>query len=125
MIADLMKTLADEGSAHSKLVVLGITNAGQALISFGKDLTNRVEVIPFEANPENKVAELIAKGEAALSVNINIRDDIVGEAQGSFYLAQMLAYYTCLRAGVLKTAVPRCETAESFEPDLFTSRLTL
>ena len=49
-LADLMKTLADEGAAHSKLVVLGIPNAGQSLILFGKDLANRIEVIPFEAN---------------------------------------------------------------------------
>jgi hypothetical protein len=58
-IADLMKTLADEGAAHSKLIVLGITNAGQSLISFGKDLANRIEMIPFEANPEYKVHELL------------------------------------------------------------------
>ena len=29
-LADLMKTLADEGAAHSKLIVLGIPNAGQS-----------------------------------------------------------------------------------------------
>ena len=40
-IADIMKTLADEGAAHSKLVVLGITNAGQSLISFGKMSSGR------------------------------------------------------------------------------------
>ena len=47
-LADLMKTLADEGSAHSKIIVIGIPNAGQSLISFGKDLANRLEIIPFE-----------------------------------------------------------------------------
>ena len=64
-IADLMKTLADEGASHSKVVVLGITNAGQSLIAFGKDLANRIEVIPFEANPEHKIEELLQKGEHA------------------------------------------------------------
>jgi hypothetical protein len=53
-IADLMKTLADEGASHSKLIVLGITNAGSSLLSFGKDLTNRIEIIRLEANPEEK-----------------------------------------------------------------------
>jgi hypothetical protein len=115
MIADLMKTLADEAGSHSKLVVLGITNAGQSLISFGKDLANRIEIIPFEANPEYKVVELIEKGEAVLAVRLNVRDDIIREAQGSFYLAQMLAYNTCLRANILKTAEPPVQTAESFE----------
>ena len=114
-IADLMKTLADEGAAHSKLVVLGITNAGQSLIAFGKDLANRIEVIPFEANPEHKVDELITKGEQALNISINVRDEIVTDAQGSFYLAQMLAYHTCIRAGILMTATTKSTTAESYE----------
>jgi hypothetical protein len=114
-IADLMKTLADEGAAHSKLVVLGITNAGQSLISFGKDLANRIEIIPFEANPEFKVAELVSLGERALNVSINVRDEIIKDAQGSFYLAQMLAYHTCIRAGILKTAQTKALTAESYE----------
>jgi hypothetical protein len=114
-IANLMKTLADEGSAHSKIVVLGITNAGQSLISFGKDLANRIEVIPFEANPENKVEELLAKGEHALNITINVADEIAKDAQGSFYLAQMLAYHACIRAGVLKTESPKRTTKESYE----------
>ena len=114
-IADLMKTLADEGAAHSKIVVLGITNAGQSLISFGKDLANRIEVIPFEANPEYKVEELLAKGERALNITINVADEIARDAQGSFYLAQMLAYHACIRAGVLKTESPKRTTEESYE----------
>lgn len=114
-IADLMKTLADEGAAHSKIIVLGITNAGQSLISFGKDLANRIEVIPFEANPEHKVEELLKKGEHALNISINVVGEIAKDAQGSFYLAQMLAYHACIRAGVLKTANPACTTAESYE----------
>lgn len=114
-IADLMKTLADEGAQHSKLIVLGITNAGRSLIAFGKDLANRIEVIPFEANPEHKVDELITKGEAALNVAINIRDEIIAAAQGSFYIAQMLAYHTCIRSNVLSTATPKAVTTESYE----------
>lgn len=114
-VADLMKTLADEGAAHSKLIVLGITNAGQSLILFGKDLANRIEVIPFEANPEHKIDELIAKGEQELNVSINIRDDIIKAAQGSFYIAQMLAYHTCIRAKVLKKEAVKTDTAESYE----------
>jgi len=114
-IADLMKTLADEGASHSKIVVLGITNAGQSLISFGKDLANRIEVIPFEANPEYKVEELLAKGELALNVTINVAADIAKDVQGSFYLAQMLAYHACIRAKVLKAQDHRRTTEESYE----------
>jgi hypothetical protein len=114
-IADLMKTLADESAAHSKLVVLGITNAGQSLVAFGKDLANRIEVIPFEANPQFKIEQLLRKGEAALNININILDEIAKAAQGSFYIAQMLAYHTCLRSDILDERSEKCTTAESFE----------
>ena len=114
-IADLMKTLADEGASHSKVVVLGITNAGQSLISFGKDLANRIEIIPFKGPPEYKVEELLEKGERALHISLNIRAEIVGGSQGSFYLAQMLAYHTCIRSGVLKTADPAFTTSESYK----------
>lgn len=114
-IADLMKTLADESATHSKLVVLGITNAGQSLILFGKDLANRIEVIPFEANPQHKIEELITKGEAALNIAMNIRGEIVSAAQGSFYIAQMLAYHTCIRSNILSTAEPKAITTESYE----------
>lgn len=114
-IADLMKTLADESAVHSKLVVLGINNAGQSLISFGKDLSSRIEVIPFEANPEHKIEELVAKGEAALNISINIRDEIIAAAQGSFYIAQMLAYHTCIRSNILCASSLARSTSESYE----------
>lgn len=114
-LADLMKTLADEGASHSKIIVLGIPNAGQSLISFGKDLANRIEIIKFEANPEHKINELLEKGERALNVTLNIKDEIVSAAQGSFYIAQMLAYHTCLRSNVLKTDLIGATTSESYE----------
>ena len=114
-LADLMKTLADEGSAHSKIIVIGIPNAGQSLISFGKDLANRLEIIPFESNPENKIAELLKKGEDALQISINIKDEIIAAAQGSFYIAQMLAYHTCIRAGITQTCATHATTQESYE----------
>ena len=114
-IADLMKTLADESAVHSKLIVLGITNAGQSLVAFGKDLANRIEVIPFEANPQFKIEQLLHQGEDALNVDINITEDIAKAAQGSFYIAQMLAYHTCLRSNILEEGTYRRATSESYE----------
>ncbi|WP_433925276.1 hypothetical protein [Stenotrophomonas nematodicola] len=114
-IADLMKALADEGATHSKLIVIGIPNVGQSLIAFGRDLANRIEVIKFEANPEYKVLELLEKGEVALNVKLNIRDEIVRAAQGSFYVAQILAHVTCIKSKVFRRQANLVETAESFE----------
>jgi hypothetical protein len=60
------------------------------------------------------VAELLRLGEDALNVVINIKDDIVAEAHGSFYLAQMLAFNTCIEAGVMSTQDQVVETKASF-----------
>jgi len=114
-LADLMKILADCGAMDSKLIVVGINKAGERLISFGVDLANRIEIIPVESNPEHKIRELIAQGEEVLNVDINVRDEIIREAHGSFYLAQMLAYYTCLKAEVLEACEIKRTTEESFE----------
>lgn len=114
-LADLMKTLADNAAGDSKLVVVGINKAGERLVSFGRDLANRIEVIPFESNPDYKVRELMQLGEATLNVEINVSEEIIDDSQGSFYLAQMLAYNTCLKAGVLATSDARVTTQESYE----------
>lgn len=116
-IADLMKVLADEGCADSKVIIIGINRAGEALIDFADDLTNRLEIIPFEANPGKRVAEILRLGEDALNVDLNIRDEIVEAANGSFYLAQMLAYHTCLDADVSASQPTRTQTKISF-PDV-------
>ena len=112
--ADLMKVLADEGRADSKVIAIGINRAGEALIAFADDLTNRLETIPFEANPDRLVSEVLRLGEQALNVELNIKDEVVDAANGSFYIAQMLAYHTCLAAGILSAQSNRLQTTISF-----------
>jgi hypothetical protein len=113
-IADLMKVLADEGRADSKVIAIGINRAGEALIDFADDLTNRLETIPFEENPDPLVAEVLRLGEEKLKIRINIRDEIISAANGSFYLAQMLAYNTCLDAGITAVQTEQKQTSISF-----------
>ena len=76
-LADYMKSLADEEAADVKLIVLGINRAGENLINFAHDLVNRVDIVPFEANPDEKVRQLLSQGEAALNIDINVADEIV------------------------------------------------
>ncbi len=68
-LADLLKILADTDSRTSKLVVIGINQAGVNLINFAPDLTNRIDRIRFESEPDSKIRELITKGEEALNVS--------------------------------------------------------
>ena len=108
-LADYMKILADEESTESKIVVVGINKAGENLISFAHDLVNRVDIIPFEVNSNEKVRQLLRLGEAALNIDINVEEEIVASSQGSFYLAQMLGREVCQRAGIL--------SAKNADPD--------
>lgn len=101
-IADFIKLLADKEDKRSKVIIVGINKAGKKLINYASDLTGRIDTIPFESNPDYKVEELIERGEKALNVLINIKADIIREAQGSFHLAQMLCHETCIDAGILE-----------------------
>ncbi|MBZ5575859.1 MAG: TIR domain-containing protein [Acidobacteriia bacterium] len=114
-LADYMKTLADDESKGTKVVVVGINKAGENLISFAHDLVNRIDVIPFETNPNDNVRQVVTRGADALNVDINVEDEIVTAAQGSFYLAQMLAREVCQRAGVLERQDSRKRVEVSFE----------
>jgi hypothetical protein len=114
-LADFMKTLADEERHDAKLVIVGINRAGERLLSFAADLANRIDVIAFENNPEHKVREVLRKGEAALNITFNVTDEIVAAAEGSFYIAQLLAHEVCVRADVLEKQSPARRIELSFE----------
>jgi hypothetical protein len=114
-IADFLKTLADEERGADKLIVVGINKAGENLINFAHDLVNRLDIITFETNFDFKVAELIDKGEAALAIHFNVKDEITALAQGSFYLAQMLCHEVCLHEGILEAADPPLKVNVSLE----------
>lgn len=114
-LADFLKVLADTEDTGTKLIVVGINRAGQRLLETAHDLVNRVDIIPFEANPEHKVQELIAKGEHALNIKINIADGIIREARGSFYIAQMLCHEVCIRSEITERQDTERTTEVSLE----------
>ena len=110
-IAQFMKTLADEEHESSKLIVIGINKAGDHLVTFGHDIGLRIDVFRMEANPDNKIEELILKGEAALNVHFSDKDNFVDRSIGSFQLAQILSYTQCIKNQVSQTLVkPRILT---------------
>jgi molybdopterin-guanine dinucleotide biosynthesis protein len=76
-LADYMKTLADGESKETKIIAVGINKAGQSLINFAHDLVNRIDIVPFEGNPDEKVEALIVQGASALNVHFNVMDEVV------------------------------------------------
>ncbi|WP_343954414.1 TIR domain-containing protein, partial [Tsukamurella spumae] len=98
LIGDLLKVTADAEDADRKLIIIGINEAGRALIDSAQDLANRVEVIRFETEPASKINELINNGESALNATLAAKDLIVENSGGSFYIAQLLCFNACLEA---------------------------
>ena len=114
-LADYLKVLADSEDRKTKIIVLGINQAGDSLIEFAPDLVNRLDVIRFETEPDEKIGELLRRGQQALNMTLNVFDEIVAAVNGSFYLAQMLAREVCLAAGVLEKQPELRTTDVSFE----------
>lgn len=102
-LSDYMKLLADTSDENSQLVLIGINKAGDQLVQFAYDLGLRVDIFKMEANPPDKVEELISKGATALNVEFLDNQQIVNAAQGSFHIAQVLCHYICVEAGVTET----------------------
>jgi hypothetical protein len=94
-ISDLLKVTADIEDPDRKLIIIGINDAGAALIESSPDLTNRVDVVRFEVEPAAKIEELVTVGEAAASVDIEARNLIIEKASGSFFIAQLLCLEAC------------------------------
>jgi len=106
-LSDFMKVLADSETEKSKLVLIGINKAGQQLVRFAQDLGLRIDVFRLEANPVEKIHELITRGEEALFVKITQKDAIATKAQGSFQIAQLLCHKLCIMSRVIETCAQR------------------
>ena len=114
-IAHFMKTLADEEHERSKLVLIGINKAGDHLVTFGHDIGLRVDVFKMEANPDNKIEELIGKGERALNVVFSDKDNFVARSIGSFQIAQVLCHSQCIKNKIAETVAAKSELNTSVE----------
>lgn len=113
-VADLLKVTADREDATRKFVIVGINEAGRALIESSPDLANRIEVIRFEVEPPTLIASLVSAGEDALNIVIEAKQHIVDNARGSFYIAQLLCWDACLEADVIERPESRTPVSTSY-----------
>lgn len=102
-LSDFMKVLADAETPTSKLILIGINKAGHQLVKFAHDLGLRLDIFRLEANPQEKIEELITLGEAALKVTIVQKSQIAERAQGSFQIAQVLCHKLCVLSKVIES----------------------
>lgn len=100
-LTDFVKTLADEEDVTSKVILIGINQAGQTLVEYAPDVLHRVEVIRVGRTNVEKIRQMIELGERALNCYLAIGDDIATEAEGSFAMAQVLCHEACLQDKLL------------------------
>ena len=102
-LTDFVKTLADEEDETSKVILIGINQAGQTLVEYAPDVLHRVEVIRVGRTNLERLRQMIDLGERALNCSLAIADDIASEAEGSFAMAQVLCHEACLQDKLLLT----------------------
>ena len=106
-ISDLLKITADREDQTSKIILIGINDAGKTLITNAPDLANRIDTIRLEVEPPHKILDLISAGEQTLNVHIEARSRIAENSIGSFYIAQLLCLDACIEAGVVASLETR------------------
>lgn len=102
-ISDVMKYMADDPDESRKIIVIGINNVGDSLVHFSSDLNNRISTIRFESNSDEKVEELIQKGENALNIHFDNRRSIIDNARGSFHITQLMCQRACVEQEIIST----------------------
>jgi hypothetical protein len=113
-IADRMKILADEESEGTKLIILGINNAGDSLIRFARDLVGRISIVRIGTTTDEKIRTLVSEGSSVLNCDLPI-EEIVRHSRGSFQIAQLLAHKSCILSGVTDAQSQRQQFTANFE----------
>lgn len=113
--ANILKTGADESRSDFKFILIGINQAGDSLINLNREVNNRISTIKFERNPEEKIRELITKGEDVLNVKFKDKEEIIKKSAGSFHVAQMLCQRMCIESGIDQRQTDTFEVSLSLE----------
>jgi hypothetical protein len=101
-LGDLAKISAEEGGARNlpKLVLIGINQVGSGLIQLVPDLAKRFGIHRIAPANATVTAELVRSGEAPLNVRFKDPADIYAEAQGDYWLTQLICQTSCVMHGV-------------------------
>jgi hypothetical protein len=102
-LVDYLKLLADTEPADRKLVIVGIPGTRQTLVQVAYDIATRIGVLTLGTVRDDKVKEMIEKGETALNVELVGKSEIIRAAAGSLNVAQVLCRNSMAQAGIRET----------------------
>ncbi len=99
-LAIRMKMLADQDEPRAKVTIIGVNPVGSSLTQAVPDLAGRFRIVKMDRQKDLKIAELVIKGEQAANIRYRRRDEIINEADGSFFIAQLLCYEAAVKSGI-------------------------
>ena len=101
-MGNYVKYLGDAEPDDRRIVLVGIPGTGQHLLEDSFDLAGRVDVFTLDKVKDEVIRTMIAKGERALNVSLDNKDDLVRAASGSLHVAQILCYEVCTQARIFE-----------------------
>jgi hypothetical protein len=102
-LVDYLKLLADTEPTDRKLVIVGIPGTRQTLVQVAYDIATRIGFLSLGTVRDDKVQEMIEKGEAALNAELLGKSEIVRAAAGSLNVAQVLCRNAMAGEGIRET----------------------
>jgi hypothetical protein len=105
-LARFMRWLADVPRPTGKVTLIGINKTGRRLVANQRDLAGRIDEIRMARQPDEKIRELIEKGERVANLRFARKAEMIREARGSFRLAQELCFLTATHARSGEPAPP-------------------
>jgi hypothetical protein len=102
-IGDFAKAFADECRHDGKITLVGINRTRASLIDSVPDLATRAVSVALGRDSDDKVIDLISKGEQALNVRFARKTEFALSANGSFVVAQMLCEHALLTSDIQET----------------------
>jgi TIR domain len=114
-IGNYVKYLGDAERDDLRIVLVGIPGTGQHLIEDSFDLAGRVDIFTLDKVKDEAILTMIAKGEQALNVSLDNKEDLVRAASGSLHVAQILSYEVCIQAGIFEKRPHRTPIASDVD----------
>lgn len=101
-IGDLAKVSAEEGGVRNlpKLVLIGINQVGSGLIQLVPDLAKRFGIHRVSPADCEVTMQLIHSGESSLNIRFTNPTAIYSEAQGDYWLTQLICQTACVMQGI-------------------------
>lgn len=101
-LTNLIKVLSDRNRRDAKVTLIGVNPIRSSLLTYFPDVFARFSSVLMGRQPDEKVAELIHRGETAANIAFKHRDALVAASLGSFVIAQRLCFEAAMRAKVFE-----------------------